>query len=96
MGNSIFEAMFYGKIIPWERRKTLNAERNEVEQNIKAGMDYFMEKLSPDDRQRIDELVSLYTQAGEDDDVDIFAYGFTMGVCIMLAVSDRWEGMVNE
>ena len=86
MSKSILEALFYGRINPWECRAVHSPEREEIEKRIKAEKSYFKESLSNDDFQRLESLESLYTQASEDEEIAAFSYGFTMGTLILLEV----------
>ena len=88
---SIFKALIYGRINPWDRRIIHSSERKEIEQKIEAEKGYFIERMSPDDYKRFEALESLYFQVSVDEDIDIFTHGFTMGVLIMQAVSAKQE-----
>lgn len=96
MSNSILEALFHGKIDPWGRELMHSPKRIELVQKIQDEKAYFTGKMSDDERKRFERLEDLYGLANEDDEADIFAHGFTLGVLIMQAVWDRWEGIANE
>jgi len=52
MPYSIMEALFNGKVIPWERRNTNSDERKALERKIEDEKRYFIEKMSLDDGKR--------------------------------------------
>jgi len=91
MQKSIFESVYYGKNVPYERRVNLSPERRELEGRINAEKQYFAEKLSPDDCRRFEELVNLYSQANLDDEVNIFSHGFTVGALLLLEITKKAE-----
>lgn len=68
MSYSIMEALFDGRVIPWERRSNLTAERREIEEKIQKERRYFIGKMSLDDCQRFEQLENLYNSAGHCED----------------------------
>jgi hypothetical protein len=56
------EALFDGKIIPWERRNTNSAERKMLEEKIENEKRYFIGKMSLDDSTRFEAFVALYPE----------------------------------
>ena len=95
MPYSIMEALFNGKIIPWERRNANSAERKALEGRIESEKRYFLEKMSLDDCQRFNELENLYVKAAYDEEVEIYAHGFTLGALLMLEVTERKETIIR-
>ena len=71
MPYSIMEALFDGKIIPWERRNTNSAERKALEGKIEAEKRYFIGKMSLDECSRFESLIGLYADAAFDEEVEI-------------------------
>lgn len=96
MTHSIMEALFYGKVIPWERRNAMTLERKELEQKIEAEKRYFIEKMSPDDCQRFQALEDLFGAAAYDEEGEIYSQGFTLGALLMQELMERKCGIVNE
>ena len=78
--------MYKGKIIPYERRNRLAAEQLEIAQKIDAEEKYFAEKLPPDDCERFLALSNLYSMLSTSDESEIFAYGFSVGMLLMVDV----------
>jgi hypothetical protein len=54
------EALFDGRVIPWERRANITDERRKVEEKIQQEKRHFIEKMSLDDCQRFEQLENLY------------------------------------
>ena len=96
MSKSIFEALFYGKINPFDCRMPLGDERKDIEKKISGAKDYLRTKLSSDDWERFEQLENLYTQASNDDDVKNFAKGFIMGALLMLEITAGKEALSGE
>jgi len=91
MPKSVLEALFYGKINPWECRFVHESEHTDVEKRIQSEKDYFKDKMPPDDYRRLETLENLYTQASVQEEVSFFSHGFTIGALIMLEISECWE-----
>lgn len=96
MAKSIFEALFYGKINLSARHVKHNRERMEIEKAIKAEKEFFRGELVPDLYQRLETLESLYTQAGTDEEVDVFTRGVALGMHIVIEMMAQMEDMFNE
>ena len=96
MAYSIMEALFDGKIIPWERRNSNTPERKELEEKLENSKRYFIEKMSLDDRQRFQGFEDLYSDAAFDEEVDIYSHGFTLGILLMMEVMLKKEEIINK
>jgi hypothetical protein len=81
--SSVLHDLYYGRISPWERRPARNGESRELGRKIADERRYFIQKLSPDDCQRFQELENLYTQFSDLEQADAFSYGFRLGLCLM-------------
>ena len=81
--------MYNGKIIPYERRNRLAAEQLEIVHKIDAEEKYFVEKLSSDDCERFKALSNLYSMLSTSDESEIFAYGFSVGMLLMVDVMNE-------
>jgi hypothetical protein len=90
------EALFDGRVIPWERRNTHTPERKELEAKIQNEKRYFIEKMSLDDCQRFEALEGLYNDSAFDEEVDIYSHGFTLGALLMLEIMEKKAGIINE
>ena len=96
MAYSIMEALFDGRVIPWERRNVMSAERKALEEKIQNEKRHFIERMSLDDCKRFEELEGLYNTAGLDEEVDIYSHGFTLGALLMMEVMAKKEKIINE
>ena len=95
MSQSIINALYNGKIIPWERRKSMSAERKAIEKKIEAEKRYFSDKMSLDDCQRLNTLGDLILEAAFDEHEEIYAHGFTLGALLMIEVMEMKEAIIN-
>lgn len=93
---SIIEAIYDGKIRVWERKVAMTDERREIEKNIQREKQYFLEKISPDDYQRLERLENLFISADHSEDVDLYTYSFSLGALLMLEILDRRDGLINQ
>jgi hypothetical protein len=89
------EALFDGRVIPWERRANMTDERREVEEKIQQEKRHFIEKMSLDDCQRFEQLENLYGEAAHMEEVDIYSHGFTLGALLMMEVMEKKEAIIN-
>jgi hypothetical protein len=96
MSKSIFEALFFGKINPFERGAKLTAERKELSEKIQSEKKYLTDKLSAEDGERFDRLQTLLTQETLDTEVDVYSYGFSTGVLLILEVLEMRENIIKE
>ena len=88
--------MYFGKAIPWERRNRKSQEQLEIVSKIEAEERYFTDKMSLDDCQRFQKLVSLYTDLDTFEEGEIFSYGFTMGALLMRDILEEADLMQTE
>ena len=96
MSYSILEALFYGKIIPWERKSTNTHERKELGEKIENERQYFVERMSFDDCQRFEKMFSLFMQVNYEEEIDIYLHGFTLGSLIMMEIMEKKGDIINE
>ena len=95
MAYSILEALFNGRIIPWERRNSYTPERKALEAKLEAIRRYFTDKMSPDDYLRFQELEALCGDANSEDEINVYAHGFTLGVLLMVEAMSRGKDIIN-
>ena len=93
---NIMEALYNGRLIPWERRVWMTEERKEIEKNIEREKMYFSKKLSQDDYERFERLEKLYMNSHHSEDVDFYAYSFTLGALLMLEIFKRGDDIFDE
>lgn len=93
---SIMEALFDGRIIPWERPGNMTAERLEIEEKIRQEKRYFMGNMSADDQARFERLEDLYSCAVHSEEIGIYSHGFTLGAMLMLELMQSKEAILAE
>ena len=92
----MLKQLYFGKVIPWERRGRKNEEQLELVRKIDEEERYFVSKMSLDDCARFRVLSNLYTELGLSEEGEIFSYGFTMGALLMKDILDEVEAMTLE
>jgi len=88
MGN-ILRNLYYGKLIPGERRRRDNEKQREIVQKIDEEEKYFTGKMSPDDCTRFGDLSDLYSELAESEEYESFAYGFSLGALLIMNMLDE-------
>lgn len=94
MGN-ILRGLYNGNIIPWERKEPRNEALLEVVRKIEDEERYFIQKMSLDDCQRFQALAKLYSELSSIEEENIFSYGFTLGLLLMMDVMKEAETLGN-
>jgi len=92
----ILHNLFYGNIIPWERRNPYSEERLKIVKKIEEEEQYFTEKMSLDDCKRFQAFTNLQSELLSAGEENIFSYGFTLGLLLMLDVADVAELIAGE
>lgn len=88
--------LYSGKIIPWERRNRKSGEQLEIVRKIEDEERYFASKMQADDSERFKKLSNLYSELMTSEEGEIFSYGFTMGLLLMMDVMEEAEAMNIE
>ena len=96
MSYSLIDALFNGKLIPWERKGSFTPKRRELECKIEREKKYFAKKMSLCDRDRFEELQNLFMQATYEEEIDIYSHGFTLGSHLMMEIMEKKENIINE
>jgi len=86
MPKNVLHDLYNGQFNASVRRSTGTAEGLAVRRKIDAENRYFMQKMSPDDCRRFEELDNLYFKYSDFEQADAFAYGFRLGTILMCAV----------
>lgn len=86
---NILRGLFNGNIIPWERKDPHNERQHKIIRMLEEEERYFMEKMSLDDCQRFQALSQLHSELLSQEEENIFSYGFTLGMLMMLDVMDE-------
>lgn len=90
---NLLHELYYGKIIPCERRSRNKEELQEIVRKIGEEEKYLTSKMSPDDCVRFDNLSDLYYKLSDMEEYEVFAYSFSMGARFMLDILDEAGAM---
>lgn len=93
---SIMEALYNGKIIPWERRARRSDEHKEIERCIECERRHFTKEMSPEECMRFEQLENLYLTANCCDEADLYSHAFSLGMLLMFEALERGEDMIGE
>ncbi|MCQ5130276.1 hypothetical protein NE562_11435 [Butyricicoccus faecihominis] len=96
MSYSIMEALFNGRIMPWEHQTTNSPERTELECRINQERLHLKEQLSSKDQERLMNLEDLINYATLDENIEIYSHGFTLGALLMLETMEKKEQIINR
>jgi flagellar biosynthesis protein FliP len=96
MRKPILEALFNGKIRPWERSVEHTSERMESEQQITETRNYFKNNMPSEDFERFHTIEKLYSQSSEDVEIDAFLNGFRLGALIMLEILEDADSLISS
>ena len=88
--------IYYGKVIPCERKNRVIEEQKEILKKIADEEKYFTSKMSPEDYERFQELSDLYSKLSESEEVEAFTYGIMMGTLMMKEIMDVANSMKFE
>ena len=88
--------LYYGKIIPCERKNRVIEEQHEIVKRIADEEMYFTNKISQEDCERFQKLSGMYSELFETEEVEIFTYGISMGVLLMRDTMDMGNTMKSE
>lgn len=93
---NVLRGLYNGKIIPWERREPRNETLLEIIRKIEDEERYFIQKMSLDDCQRFQALTKLYSELNGIEEENVFSYGFTLGLLLMMDVMKEAENLCNS
>lgn len=88
--------LYFGHLIPWERRQTQDPDYTLINRKISDIKVYFHNKLSSEDYEKMEEMGNLREETSAIEDVDAFSYGVCMGALLMMEVFDFKEGRLME
>lgn len=83
MGKEFINDLYYGRITPWERRRTRKAATMELDNQIACKRKEFTERLVVEDLQRFEALEDLYFTRQELEVVESFRQGLRLGARFM-------------
>ena len=85
--------IYFGKVVPWERRNRKSAEHLELLREIECEELYLLSRLSPEDCERFNKFLALQSDFAASEESEIFSYGFSMGAMLMLDMTEEVEAM---
>ena len=83
MGRDFIDDLYYGRITPWERRRTRKSAVNELDYKIKCKRKEFTDRLRTEDLQSFESLEDLYFARQELERVESFHQGLQLGARFM-------------
>lgn len=96
MSQSMMHNLYYGTLVPWERKCSRNPDYGPLNEKISRIKGYFKELLPPDEYQKFEEWERLEADVKSIDEIDVFEYGFSMGTLIMMDVFGFKERQLSE
>jgi hypothetical protein len=94
--DSILRGLYNGSIIPWERHEKSSPELLKIVRKLESEERYFTEKMSPDDCQRFEAFNGLQADLLSAEEDNIFAYGYSLGVLMMMDVMKEAETITEN
>jgi len=85
MKNIMYD-LYFGHLIPWERGRSQDPAYTPITRKISAIKEHIKATMPPDEYKRFEELENLYSQSATIEDVDLFGYGMSMGILLMIEV----------
>jgi len=82
----ILEALFNGEIYPSENVVPKSDKFRQIGADISEAMNFFEEKLSKEDYERLERLMDRHADEGNMTNEEQFKYGFTLGVLMMCEI----------
>ena len=83
MGKDFVNDLYYGRITPWERRRSRKAAIIELDNQIACKRKEFTERLEEEDILRFETLEDLYFTRQELEVVESFRQGLRLGARFM-------------
>ena len=96
MSKSIMYDLYFGNLVPFERGRAQDPAYNPITRKISDITEHFQKLLSPEDYAKFEEMGNLQAQSGTIEEIDLFEYGFCMGVLVMIDVFDFKENRLTE
>lgn len=83
---TIIDTLFYGGMNVNGRPYNPSPEQRELSRKIEKEMQYFMEKMAPEDCERLGQLEELFVHADTVGQQESFACGLKLGILLMCEV----------
>jgi len=78
--------LYFGNLVPWERGRSKDPAYTPITRKISDIKVHFEELLSSEEYKKFEEMEDLQAEAGTIEDINLFEYGFSMGVLMMIEV----------
>lgn len=96
MSKSFMYDLYFGNLVPWERGRSQDPAYTPINRKISDIKVHFKGLLSPEEYQKFEEMEELKAQSGAIEDVDLFAYGLSMGILLMIDVFNFKDKRLTE
>lgn len=83
---TIIRQLFYGELHPWERFVPNDSDLRKASNRVGKQVEEWKEHLSPEDTERLEEIVDTLYQYSSILEADAFESGFRLGAKMMLDV----------
>ena len=93
MRKSMLRDLYYGNILPWERKRVQDADYNLLIRKIEEIEVQFRNLLSPEYYEKLEEMKNLQAQAEAIEEAYLFEYAFCMGALMMCDIFDYRENI---
>jgi hypothetical protein len=88
--------LYYGNLVPWERGRSRDPAYTPITRKVGDIKEHFKELLSPEEYKKFEEMGDLQAEADTIEDINLFEYGFCMGVLMMIDVFGFKENRLTE
>ena len=83
---TIIRQLFYGELHPWERFVPNDSDLRKASNRVGKLVEEWKEHLSPEDAERLEEIVDTLYQYSSILEADSFESGFRLGAKMMLDI----------
>ena len=83
---TIIRQLFFGELHPWERFVPNDSDLRKASRHVGDMVEEWKEHLSPEDTERLEEIVDTLYQYSSILEADAFESGFRLGAKMMLDV----------
>lgn len=80
------EALYFGDVVPSERRAVSCAQREAINAQIEKEKEFLEGQLSPENAKKLETLEALFAKENSFENIDCFAYGLQFGILLMSEV----------
>ncbi|MHC1714428.1 MAG: DUF6809 family protein [Acidaminococcaceae bacterium] len=93
---SILESLYNSLLSPPESAHPHNKRYCDVAQKLGEEEQYFMSKMSVDDKKRFHDYSSLHFELASLEEKHGFSYGFVLGIQLMSEVKEKSKSLFNK